>query len=196
MSSIASFSNEVLLEILSHLTAAPEPQPYHGFDQRLKPKPRFADLRRVALANNNFNQLARTFLFADLHFSPYQLDSASSYVVTFYLPAEPERSARAERIAFWASESIAPLVRSITVRPGSRDEPCWGVWAYDTAIGVHGLRDLFFERAAAFGRIKHMDVWAITFTSNALSTLEAMAQTNHFSLHTDGKSVPAWFNLS
>ncbi|KAJ7107708.1 hypothetical protein C8R44DRAFT_529646, partial [Mycena epipterygia] len=86
--------NELWLEVFHHL-------------------PRDA-LKDVSLTYHAFHNISRSLLFTDFEFHPY---ATSGCVGILLLPSATEVDQSLERLAFWCSEDIAPLVRSCNVIP-------------------------------------------------------------------------------
>ncbi|KAJ7223587.1 hypothetical protein GGX14DRAFT_351973, partial [Mycena pura] len=72
---------------------------------------------QASLTDRGFCRLTRPLLFSVFDFHPYALSGGISPEENIYLPA-PEKVEKAmERLRFWCSEQIAPLVRSCQISP-------------------------------------------------------------------------------
>ncbi|KAJ7107730.1 hypothetical protein C8R44DRAFT_540212, partial [Mycena epipterygia] len=91
MSSQDRVPNELWLEVFHHL-------------------PRDT-LKDVSLTHRTFCCLSRPLLFTDFKFHPYAMVALDSQ----HLPSAEEVDQLMERLAFWCSADIAPLVRSCSI---------------------------------------------------------------------------------
>ncbi|KAJ7051612.1 hypothetical protein C8F01DRAFT_999211, partial [Mycena amicta] len=74
------------------------------------------DVRMLSLTNRRIRELCKTLLFAHFDFRPYQLPE--SYGTQRRQPRLPDAAGvqrTRERLEFWSSDAIAPLVRTCKV---------------------------------------------------------------------------------
>ncbi|KAJ7868816.1 hypothetical protein B0H14DRAFT_2729023 [Mycena olivaceomarginata] len=157
---------ELLLEIVQHL-----------------PK---GALQHVSLAHRTLWRISRPFLFADFVFHPYGIR---------YMPTDRSRvrwpeaddpvclydeaqEREVERLEFWSSPEIAPLVRSCSIIPLSSRE-----WAERKAVDAPtALLNIFFERLPHFAGIHHFHAYIVHFTETGLENLCGLPGLTHLQI--------------
>ncbi|KAF7288908.1 hypothetical protein MIND_01406800 [Mycena indigotica] len=154
----AAFPNELLLKIFADLPPS--------------------DVHSVALCSQLLRALACEFVFATFHFTPYAFDSETRVLRG---PTGYQKEDLLDKLAFFASESIAPHVTSIVLnrlqrKPGLADppykrSPFESPFAGDEA--THALLLPFFATLDAFRKVHTLRVERVTFTALAV---EALAQ--------------------
>ncbi|KAF8171951.1 hypothetical protein K438DRAFT_185590 [Mycena galopus ATCC 62051] len=128
-------------------------------------------LQRLNLINRRFHHLARPRLFADFTFYPFYLVKDSfGWAPDFVLPLYFECFRRSgQRLEFWASEDIAPLVRNCTVQPleSWEAEPHHDPPTEDP----YSLLKLFYEFLPRFVNLEFFAASTLQFTSIATANL-------------------------
>ncbi|KAJ7096095.1 hypothetical protein C8R44DRAFT_989397 [Mycena epipterygia] len=123
-------------------------------------------VQNFSLTCRTFRGVSRPRLFADLRFTPYCL---SDHRVLLPSPTEVDR--RLERLNFWCSAEIAPLVRycDITARK-SWEHRNSSEWSFSTD-SPYILLDALFERLLHFTGLQRLDASSVHFTQARVDTL-------------------------
>ncbi|KAJ7107728.1 hypothetical protein C8R44DRAFT_986882 [Mycena epipterygia] len=150
--------NELWLEVFHHL-------------------PRDA-LKDVSLARRTFCCLSRPLLFTDFDFHPYAIAVNSARALCLPSAEEIERSL--ERLHFWCSTDIAPLVRSCRITPLVENRgPGWNVFPTDTP---YILLAAFFERLPCFTRLQRLSARDVHFTQIGMANLYLLPALVHLDI--------------
>ncbi|KAJ7840149.1 hypothetical protein B0H13DRAFT_2101217 [Mycena leptocephala] len=121
-------------------------------------------LKDISLAHHNFCRITRPLLFAHFDFHPFALGPNG----TLFLPSAAEVAISLERLEFWSSDEIAPLVRSCDLTP------CHQIPLFDAAT-PYVLFNTFFERITRFTGLRRLRSRNIHFTSTAVANLCLMS---------------------
>ncbi|KAF7291392.1 hypothetical protein MIND_01283800 [Mycena indigotica] len=149
-----------------------------------------ASLASVAETSRAFAALARPLLFAHFEFTPYHFSVGRRPAEGVYHVRGGEELERATaRLDTWTSGSVAPLVRSCSIRPwGPRESAVMVVVdGEQAAMQVSGLLT-FFARISRFTKLKSLILDDVTLPRDALASvyrllpaLEALHVVCHFS---------------
>ncbi|KAJ7719431.1 hypothetical protein DFH07DRAFT_314177 [Mycena maculata] len=113
-------------------------------------------LRQLSLTHTKFKGLSRTLLFAHLDFKPYAYTREG-----LMLPHQAGIDSRMQRLDFWASDEIAPLVRTCRLSP-AYSAPMGSDYA--VAESPYVLLEALFERFARFTRLERFSAASIRLT--------------------------------
>jgi hypothetical protein len=131
------------------------------------------DLANVNLTSRSFLPVSRTLQFEEFAFHPYGIDPSES-IPRQLSQNDDEVDATIRRLEFWASESVAPLVRQISVSPW-RGTPAGGNHLSADANRDHLVRDIlgdaFFRELHHFVHLQNLDCFLLDFTQTALQHL-------------------------
>ncbi|KAJ7474374.1 hypothetical protein B0H11DRAFT_2282232 [Mycena galericulata] len=119
-------------------------------------------LINVSVTEHVFRRLCLPLLFTDFRFYPYTSDSRDGSIV----PPTTEIQVHLDRLNFWSSEEIAPLVRSCHV---TGDETWWDDGA--TAATATSVYASFFDSLPSFTGIRRLDAHGIHFTQTGLANV-------------------------
>nr|GAT45143.1 predicted protein [Mycena chlorophos] len=131
------------------------------------------DLPSIMLANRTFAQLGRPLLFRHFEFTPY----ATVAPQQFFLPAPRALRWASERLDFWASDRIAPLVRTCVLSPqrpvaahrlDQDGKPRYVAVTADEAVV---LLDNFIQNLAKFSRTMSFTMMSLPLTNNTLASI-------------------------
>ncbi|KAF7346594.1 hypothetical protein MSAN_01887600 [Mycena sanguinolenta] len=120
--------------------------------------------------NRRFHDLVRPHIFADLEFHPYSFTSYSydRSDEDLIIPLSPHWL-HLQRLAFWASEDIAPLVRNCAVLPPLE--------FHDPLSGLPDTKDPyillkpFYELLPRFVNLEYFAAFTLHFTNIAITNL-------------------------
>ncbi|KAJ7659051.1 hypothetical protein DFH06DRAFT_1194950 [Mycena polygramma] len=121
-------------------------------------------LKDVSLTYPTFRRLTRTLLFSHFDFHPYALGADSALL----LPPEPELAILMERLNFWCSDEIAPLVRACDITPM---RPTRITFVFNKSPNPYVLLDIFFARMAHFTSLRRLVMRYIDYTPLAMANL-------------------------
>nr|GAT45275.1 predicted protein [Mycena chlorophos] len=132
-------------------------------------------LINTASTSRRFRALSRSFLFAHLDVRPYVIDYMQNC-----LAAPPAKKARAiqEKIAFFASPFIAPLVRSLNIsaeEDSSKRGIITHIIEFSALDGTHVVLDYLLERLSSFVSLKKFIAAQVGFTLPAMHHLSQIA---------------------
>ncbi|KAJ7776909.1 hypothetical protein DFH07DRAFT_979118 [Mycena maculata] len=124
-------------------------------------------LKNLALTYHRFQILSRSFIFASFTFHPYGIYT-DEYRENppLLLPPAAAVASYLERLDFWTSDEIAPLVRSCRVDP-------WYAWRRGDCVPTptpYLLRDAFFARLGRFS-LERLHAKTLHFTRAGLAAL-------------------------
>ncbi|KAJ7804286.1 hypothetical protein B0H14DRAFT_3486416 [Mycena olivaceomarginata] len=156
MVSLDQVPEELWLEILAHLP--------------------WETLKYLSLTHRIFSRLSRHLIFADFHFYPYAISGR-----TVLLPPVMKIKRALERLDFWTSEDIAPLVRSCEIKPCADSAPRRHT---DTP---YILLAPLFQRLERFTGLGRFYAHQVHFTALGFSNLCRLPALTH--LHIDGCGV-------
>ncbi|KAJ6563819.1 hypothetical protein B0H19DRAFT_73010 [Mycena capillaripes] len=159
-------------------------------------------LQNVALSHRTLRRISRPFLFVTLVFHPYAVAYISQDIDRVRWPeaeepmllSEEAQGHELERLNFYSSTEIAPLVRTCRLSPVLAE-----AWAENELDMATALLTAFFERLPQFTSIRYLHAYMVRFTQTglenlcllpALSRLEIILGTivepiNCYSLHLD-----------
>ncbi|KAJ7132972.1 hypothetical protein C8R46DRAFT_1235515 [Mycena filopes] len=128
-------------------------------------------LKHLNLGNKLFHALSRPRLFSDFTFHPYSTEAYGMSAEDLYLPLDPSPKHVSERLQFWASEEIAPLVRGCMIEPlafakAERERPA--------DEDPYTLLNAFFALLPRFVNLESLDAFTIHFTNASLATLSLL----------------------
>ncbi|KAJ7051733.1 hypothetical protein C8F01DRAFT_1376588 [Mycena amicta] len=113
------------------------------------------DLIQVATASRAFCALARPLLFAGFTLHPYAVGASGAR----FLPTQESFKSATERLNFWLSAEIAPIVHSCIIMPWLVEESeDNGDWVKTDLESACCLLDTFFENMERFTRMKCLRV--------------------------------------
>src|ERR1700691_5743729 len=131
------------------------------------------DLANVSLTSRSFLPISRTLQFEAFAFHPYDIDYSTAIPLRLS-QSDDDFAVTIQRLDFWASETIAPLVRQISVTPwqGRAD----GRHHISTdADRDHLARDrlvnAFFKQIRQFVHLQKLDFFLLDFTPSGLQLL-------------------------
>ncbi|KAF7291426.1 hypothetical protein MIND_01287300 [Mycena indigotica] len=127
----------------------------------------------IVSTGRTFAVLARPLLFAHFYFGPYGLQSPNPHESrrqAVYLTLGPDlQQFDIDRIEFWTSENIAPLVRECSIVPWDPEETdTTFIVAEDVALR---LLNVFFDRIHHFTRLHTFSAYDVTLTGGMLSKI-------------------------
>ncbi|KAJ7644703.1 hypothetical protein FB45DRAFT_1053392 [Roridomyces roridus] len=114
-------------------------------------------LMRVHSTHRQFTAISRPLLFTHFTFHPYLLDIRGYFCAVFYDDIDLE----VERLKFWSSEEIAPLVRQCTVAPLECSE-------------AYILNSEFVRRISKFTGLRKLSATQLDLDSAALADICAL----------------------
>ncbi|KAJ7200813.1 hypothetical protein GGX14DRAFT_466169, partial [Mycena pura] len=127
-------------------------------------------LLSLSLTSQSFRHLSRPLLFSHFHFHPYAIGPGDGILLPSSLKVENAK----ERLDFWCSEQIAPLVRSCNISPWTRS-----LHSKQTFSGTetpHILLARFFDHLQCFTGLQQLSAYQIHFTGSAIAKLSTMAR--------------------
>ncbi|KAJ7135791.1 hypothetical protein C8R44DRAFT_976583, partial [Mycena epipterygia] len=116
-------------------------------------------LKCVSLTCRTFHVVSRPLLFANFDWHPYVLFNDG---VRLPLPEKFELAI--QRLEFWSSDAIAPLVRSCDIMP-------WRGYDTSASDAPYFLRDEFFRRLPCFTGLQRVFAYRLHFTQQGLISL-------------------------
>jgi hypothetical protein len=140
MAPLDQVPNELWLEIFDHLS--------------------WETLKYVSLTQRSFYRISRHLIFADFHFHPYATSGLS-----LLLPSVAKIKRAIERLEFWTSSDVAPLVRSCKLTPWVDSTPRHHT---DTP---YILLAPFFGRLACFTGLRHLYANQVHFNQIGMANL-------------------------
>ncbi|KAJ6477876.1 hypothetical protein C8R47DRAFT_643870 [Mycena vitilis] len=124
-------------------------------------------LQDLSLTCHDLRRVTRSLLFAHFAFHPFVV--RNPYIVrqdsNCLLPADTSVAGLMERLHFWSSEDIAPLVRTCDMVRFGADS------TGSHTIGQYALLDLFFERMSRFTGLRRLTTKYVDFTPTAMTNL-------------------------
>ncbi|KAJ6462030.1 hypothetical protein C8R47DRAFT_1225657 [Mycena vitilis] len=127
-------------------------------------------LQHLNLTNRRFHLLSRPRLFADFAFHPYSV-RADRYGMSaghLILPTDPNPERLRQRLEFWASEGIAPYVRTCAVQP-LEFEGVERVAPPDE--DPYALLKRFYELLPRFVNLESLEAFTLHVTNLAIANL-------------------------
>ncbi|KAJ7612293.1 hypothetical protein FB45DRAFT_1118229 [Roridomyces roridus] len=129
------------------------------------------DVIPLHTVSRKLHRISRSLLFQRFHFHLYAVSHNSPPEPRYLLPDEAQVERTTERLRFWASPDIAPLVRQCTVFPWSSNS--------DDIEYTHceeGERILatFFQLLSQFKNVRSVTFLDVTFCHAWLSSLAAL----------------------
>ncbi|KAJ7505947.1 hypothetical protein B0H11DRAFT_362563 [Mycena galericulata] len=118
------------------------------------------ELQGLCLTSHTFKSLSRPRLFSNFVFYPYV---GRGHGLNLPVPAEVDTDL--QRLTFWASDEIAPLVRSCTIRPWHDGED------YGPGEAPYILLAAFFQHLGRFAGMERLHAMLIHFTQARLTAL-------------------------
>ncbi|KAJ6506020.1 hypothetical protein DFH09DRAFT_1289166 [Mycena vulgaris] len=112
-------------------------------------------LRDVSSTHRTFSRISRPLVFSNFDFHPYAVGFGGSRL----LPSAAEVERSFERLNFWCSPEIAPLVRSCKITPWVRYPRTFS----DTET-PYILLAAFFDRLLCFARLQTLYALRVDFT--------------------------------
>ncbi|KAJ7111865.1 hypothetical protein C8R44DRAFT_985332 [Mycena epipterygia] len=119
-------------------------------------------VKDVSFTHRRFARLSRPLRFTDFDFHPYELHGLR-------LPSADEVQRSLERLTFWCSDDIAPLVRACHVVPWM--ENVGPVGSFSPTDTPYVLLSAFFERLPCFTRLQRLYCWGVHFTRIGMANL-------------------------
>ncbi|KAF7305681.1 hypothetical protein HMN09_00821800 [Mycena chlorophos] len=117
-------------------------------------------LPEVSLVNRAFATLCRQILFVEYDFHPYYTEPYGDNDAPL-LPEPQEIERFKERIGFWASEPIAPLVRRCRISPWSHQENR----TFVASTEPYMLMSAFFAQLPKLAKLTHLTLFKIRLPS-------------------------------
>ncbi|KAJ7434707.1 hypothetical protein FB451DRAFT_1418635 [Mycena latifolia] len=148
----------------------------------------FEDLPRDAISQVHrvdwlFHRIARPLLFREFKFHPYgrwsfawlDWDSPSA----LYLPHPVQIQLLLQRLEFWSSHEIAPLIRVCHMTPWDNnvDEPLG--WEFTRGADPYVLLRAFFDSLPRFTNLRRLDATLVPFTDIAIQHLCILPKLTH-----------------
>ncbi|KAJ7448647.1 hypothetical protein B0H11DRAFT_2080161 [Mycena galericulata] len=124
-------------------------------------------LKDVSVTNHAFRRICLPLLFANFHFHPYTL----VYYNTPKAPPTTEIEVSLERLDFWCSDKIAPLVRTCNLIAPSSHRMRASSW---TGTSPYILLTPLFDSLPSFTRIRRFHAHGIHFTQTGLANLSRL----------------------
>ncbi|KAF7345855.1 hypothetical protein MVEN_01607300 [Mycena venus] len=133
-------------------------------------------LQNVALSHRTLRRISRPFLFITFVFHPYAVPHIPRNVDCVRWPEADEpllfsqevQDRELERLNFWSSSEIAPLVRTCRLIPVLGG----GAWGAENEPDVAtALLAAFFERLPRFTSIQYFHAYMVRFTQTGLVNL-------------------------
>ncbi|KAJ7448591.1 hypothetical protein B0H11DRAFT_2289683 [Mycena galericulata] len=118
------------------------------------------ELQGLCLTSHTFKSLSRPRLFSNFVFYPYV---GRGHGLNLPVPAEVDTDL--QRLTFWASDEIAALVRSCTIRPWHDGED------YGPGEAPYILLAAFFQHLDRFAGLERLHAMLIHFTQARLTAL-------------------------
>ncbi|KAJ6555046.1 hypothetical protein DFH09DRAFT_1494165 [Mycena vulgaris] len=140
MTSQVQFPDELWVEVFNHL-----------------PK---TSLKDVSSTYRTFSRILRPLVFSDFDFHPYALGAVGRRL----LPSAGEVERSFERLNFWCSLEIAPLVRSCKITPWQKLGPVWSAWTFSDTDAPYILLAALFDRLSCFVRLQTLYALHVDFT--------------------------------
>ncbi|KAF7296806.1 L-aminoadipate-semialdehyde dehydrogenase [Mycena indigotica] len=132
-----------------------------------------AALASVTETSRAFAALARPLLFAHFEFVPYGCSMGrrdGGWDIIYHLLGGEELQRAASILDTWTSNSIAPLVRSCTIRASRSRDSLVAEDNEEAAMRLSGLHT-FFSRLSRFTKLKHVLLDDVTLPTDALSNI-------------------------
>ncbi|KAJ7315359.1 hypothetical protein DFH08DRAFT_1040033 [Mycena albidolilacea] len=132
-------------------------------------------LQNVALSHRNLRRISRPFLFVTFVFHPYAVPYIPQNMDRMRWPEADEplllskeaQDRELERLNFWSSAEIAPLVRTCRLIPVPG-----GAWGAENEPDVAtALLAAFFERLPRFNSIQYFHAYMVRFKQTGLANL-------------------------
>ncbi|KAJ7784351.1 hypothetical protein B0H16DRAFT_1492211 [Mycena metata] len=128
-------------------------------------------LKTLNLTDQRFHALSRPRLFTDFTFHPYCTGGYGMSIEDLYLPLNPTPERLHERLEFWASEEIAPLVRECVIEPLEFEAPRR---KRPEGEDPYTLLNAFFALLPRFVNLQGINAFTIHFTNASLATLSLL----------------------
>ncbi|KAJ6546755.1 hypothetical protein DFH09DRAFT_1506527 [Mycena vulgaris] len=112
-------------------------------------------LRDVSSTYRTFSRISRPLVFSDFDFHPYAVGAGDRRL----LPSATEVKRSFERLNFWCSPEIAPLVRSCKITAW-----VWYPRTFSDTETPYILLAAFFDRLSCFARLQTLYALCIDFT--------------------------------
>ncbi|KAK6991752.1 hypothetical protein R3P38DRAFT_3090748 [Favolaschia claudopus] len=142
----------------------------------------------VNLTAKSFHRIARPLLFRDLQIHPYVCIAGYSVLDCppsgLAIPSEIHITYLLERLQYWASPDIAPLVRTCSVSPWSNagigpmvsrdDSRLWDFHMYSNVPDPYILLNTFFDALPSFTSLRTLTLKKVHFRQTALKQLELL----------------------
>ncbi|KAJ7061631.1 hypothetical protein C8F01DRAFT_1137972 [Mycena amicta] len=128
-------------------------------------------LQALRLSNQAFAQLARPHLFSSFIFHPHAC--GSDVPGPRLLPSAEKAEQYLNRLEFWLSDDIAPLVRSCTMRPWMFDELYYGPFAESDHSDM--LMEAIAEGLGRFPRLRIISCFQLSLGDAIFATLTRMS---------------------
>ncbi|KAJ7056310.1 hypothetical protein C8F01DRAFT_1155611 [Mycena amicta] len=149
-------------------------------------------LATVSLANRRLRELLKALLFAHFDFHPYELQErllvGSDFPRLPRLPDPVGLQNTVERLEFWSSEAIAPLVRTCAVSPWH--EPMEG-WTFSASPTPFMLLETFFQHLERFKRLRGLTLRRANFHYSILVDSCAALKLDYLEVEHCGVVPPA-----
>ncbi|KAJ7614288.1 hypothetical protein DFH06DRAFT_134417 [Mycena polygramma] len=125
-------------------------------------------LLNFSLACRTFRGVSRPRVFAKFAFEVYRITTEGALL----LPSPAEVDMRLERLDFWCSPEIAPLVRSCEIDESWSNRNS-SDWTYN-AVDPYVLLDAVFERLPHFMCLQQLTARHLHFTQNGINILSRL----------------------
>ncbi|KAJ7622030.1 hypothetical protein FB45DRAFT_121217 [Roridomyces roridus] len=169
-------------------------------------------LKALSLTSRGFRTLTLPSLVSDFTFQPYGVYGNHHYVTSWESFPQPEVDRSLQRLAFWASDAISPLVRSCVLEIRKHV-------VHRSPTPKHLLRDALFGSLGRFSALQRFRAHHIEFTQAALSAMSSLRlvdltllwcdfakgedvddssitlNVSEFSFHGDSKAQSRWIAL-
>jgi hypothetical protein len=137
-----------------------------------------SDIANVRLTCRSFAALGKFQAFSLFRFHPFRLvSSTTDYRLAF---ANERHALRLERLQYWTSPDIAPLVRRCKVEPEYSVRRLGDI--VDQGEDADSLIDAFFEILPHFYNLRHMEFLHVPFSDKALLHLCGLKKLKSFAV--------------
>ncbi|KAJ7061856.1 hypothetical protein C8F01DRAFT_1369299 [Mycena amicta] len=133
------------------------------------------DLQALCLTNRSFAHLARPFLFSDFRFRAYVAESHAGELVLLLPNAKVVRR-NLQRLEFWLSDTIAPLVRTCEIETWNRRGriPEDGPFITVTSDNRDGMLGPLIARLERFSGVQRLSFWGLEIGGDLLLKVSQM----------------------
>ncbi|KAJ7149259.1 hypothetical protein C8R43DRAFT_1193010 [Mycena crocata] len=126
-------------------------------------------LKHVSMTSRTFYRISRHLLFDKFLFHPYTVDISGAVL----LPEAQKLEHSLDRLNFWCSEDVAPLVRSCIINPWRHGDSGTGyaTWKFSETDSPYILLARFFELLPRFTGMQRLHAFRVHFTQSGVANV-------------------------